>query len=267
MPAESSTPQKASSDYQASNQRYWTQRAKSYSMQHLGELGGTQHKAWAAELDRMLQQHFDKKPRNHVQVLDIGCGPGFFSIVLAELGYNVTAIDYTESMLEQAKENAAKASCKVNFQRMDAENLEFTDGSFDAIVSRNLTWNLPHPCVAYNEWARVLKTGGILLNYDANWYGYLYHDNLREGYDADRANTAKAGCEDRYLHTDINAMEELAEQVPLSAKYRPAWDEQLLSSLGMKVSVDLRVSDRVWSDEELVNQASTPLFGICALKH
>ncbi len=266
MPAETPTPPHMQGNYQQSNQRYWNNRAESYSAQHLGELDGSQHHAWAAELDGMLQKRFMGRERSDVRVLDIGCGPGFFSIVLAELGYSVTAVDYTEGMLEQAKRNAQNAGVNVKFQRMDAENLAFADAQFNAVVSRNLTWNLPHPCVAYKEWTRVIKPGGMLLNYDANWYGYLYHDNLREGYDADRANTAKAGCNDRYLHTDIDAMEELAEQVPLSAKYRPAWDQQLLSELGMQVSLDLRVSDRVWSDEELVNQASTPLFGICALK-
>ena len=35
------------------------------------------------------------------------------------------------------------------------------------IVSRNLTWNLPHPEMAYKEWLRVLKKGGRLLNFDA----------------------------------------------------------------------------------------------------
>lgn len=37
------------------------------------------------------------------KILDIGTGPGFFSIILAEAGYQVTAVDYTEAMLEEAK--------------------------------------------------------------------------------------------------------------------------------------------------------------------
>ena len=40
---------------------------------------------------------------------------------------------------------------------MDAQALEFEDESFDVIISRNLTWNLPHPEMAYKEWLRVLK--------------------------------------------------------------------------------------------------------------
>lgn len=57
---------------------------------------------------------------------------------------------------------------------MDGQNLEFADGTFDVVISRNLTWNLENPQKAYSEWQRVLKEGGVLLNFDANWYGYLY---------------------------------------------------------------------------------------------
>lgn len=57
---------------------------------------------------------------------------------------------------------------------MDAQNLTFHDNMFDVIVSRNLTWNLDSPAKAYREWYRVLKPGSILLNFDANWYAYLY---------------------------------------------------------------------------------------------
>ncbi len=253
--------------YRHSNQTYWTNRSHSYSEQHRGELNGSQHAAWAKELDAELQKAFGAKQRNEVKVLDIGCGPGFFSIILAELGYQVTAVDYTESMLEQAKANAAALGQTAQFMQMDAENLAFESESFDAIVSRNLTWNLPNPEGAYAEWTRVLRRGGLLLNYDANWYAYLYDDEMRKGYESDRANTAKAGCNDRYLHTNIDAMERLAGTVPASSLSRPAWDQRVLGECGLAVAVDHRVSDRVWSAEELVNQASTPLFGIRARKH
>ena len=64
--------------------------------------------------------------------------------------------------------------------RGDVQNLEnIQDGSFDVIVTRNLTWNLEEPQKAYQEWCRVLKKGGILLNFDAGWYNYLLMTNRR----------------------------------------------------------------------------------------
>lgn len=69
---------------------------------------------------------------------------------------------------------------KVSFFRMDAQNLAFMDNSFDVVISRNLTWNLEKPDQAYREWCRVLKSGGVLLNFDANWYGYLYDEEKKK---------------------------------------------------------------------------------------
>ena len=57
---------------------------------------------------------------------------------------------------------------------------------FDVVISRNLTWNLKDPKRAYEEWCRVLKPGGKLLNFDANWYGYLYDEEKRLSYEEDR---------------------------------------------------------------------------------
>lgn len=82
--------------------------------------------------------------------------------------------------------------------------------SFDVVVSRNLTWNLQEPAVAYKEWCRVLKKGGLLLNFDANWYGYLFDEKKRQAYEEDRKNTQELGVEDHYVGTDIDAMERIA---------------------------------------------------------
>mgnify|MGYP000482475991 FL=1 len=48
-------------------------------------------------------------------------------------------------------------------------NLEYEDESFDVVITRNLTWTLPDVDKAYKEWHRVLRKGGVLLNYDANY--------------------------------------------------------------------------------------------------
>lgn len=74
----------------------------------------------------------------------MGCGPGFFPRILAEAGYRVTAVDYTPERLKKARENAGNCLDPIIFLRMDAQNLEFEDNTFDVIISRNLTWNLEH---------------------------------------------------------------------------------------------------------------------------
>ena len=55
-------------------------------------------------------------------------------------------------------------------------------------------------------------------------------------------------------------MEDIARRVPLSAVRRPAWDLGLLSGLGLCCSADEQVWQRVWSEDEKLSFASTPLF-------
>ena len=86
-----------------------------------------------------------------MKILDIGTGPGFFAIILAQAGYQVTAVDYTEEMLKEARHNAGELAEKIQWLQMDAQNLDFPDQTFDAVVSRNLTWNLENPTRAYQD--------------------------------------------------------------------------------------------------------------------
>ena len=69
--------------------------------------------------------------------------------MMAQHGYQVTGIDYSEQMLMHALENAKDIipdiADSITFRKMDAQNLEFEDNSFDVILSRNLTWGLEHP--------------------------------------------------------------------------------------------------------------------------
>ncbi len=89
--------------------------------------------------------------------------------------------------------------------------------SFDVIVTRNVTWNLPRPDLAYKEWLRVLKPGGVLYNFDADWYGHLYNEEKRSGYEKDRQQTEEQNVEDYYSGTDIEKMEEIARQVSVES--------------------------------------------------
>lgn len=249
------------------NRDYWTNRASGYSEINQDELRTSQREVWRGELKTHIERQFPDRDPKSVRVLEVGTGPGFFAILLCELGYDVTAVDLTPAMLEEARKNAGSLSDRIVFLEMNAEALTFPDHSFDVILSRNLTWNLPHPEAAYREWKRVLKPGGLLLNFDANWYHYLFDAQARTGYEADRTASEERGIQDRNIGHDFEVMERIAMRIPLSNTMRPAWDHAVLSGLGMDVSTDLQAWDRVWSAEEKINFASTPMFlvrAVCA---
>ena len=238
-------------------EEYWTKRAEGYSQVNQGELATQQRQIWLGNLREHLP---DKKPED-VKILDIGTGPGFFAIILTQAGYQVTAVDYTEEMLKEARHNAGELAEKIQWLQTDAQNLDFPDQTFDAVVSRNLTWNLENPTRAYQEWLRVLKKGGKLLNYDANWYHHLFDEEKRKEYEEDRKRVESLHMEDHYTCTDIDAMEDIARKVPLSRINRPLWDKELLEDLDCsKVEIEEDVWKRVWSREERANYYSTPMF-------
>lgn len=254
-------------EYARDNISYWSKRSFSFSKNKQEELATDQHAVWSRTLDERIAAHFPDRSRETIKVLDIGTGPGFFAILLTELGYQVTAADYTKAMLLQAKHNAGELAVKIRFLQMDAQHLTFPDACFDVIVSRNLTWNLREPEQAYAEWCRVLKPGGLLLNFDANWYCYLYDAHALSGHLHDRENVCRSDVEDDRAGTDIESMESIAKRAPLSMQRRPQWDLKQLEELGMTAEADPDIWKTVWTRTELLNNASTPMFLVAANKN
>ena len=70
--------------------------------------------------------------QKEIKILDVGTGPGFFAILLAEAGYQVTAIDYTEEMLKEAQQNADGLAKCIAWKTGDAQALDVESNSFDA---------------------------------------------------------------------------------------------------------------------------------------
>ncbi|MBE6909775.1 MAG: class I SAM-dependent methyltransferase [Ruminococcaceae bacterium] len=248
------------------NKAYWTQRAPSYSEINRSELSSQSRVVWRDTICEQIRARFPGRAPRELRVLEVGTGPGFFAIILTEAGYRVTAVDLTPSMLAEAKKNAGALAGEIEFLEMNAEALTFADESFDVVLSRNLTWDLPHPEDAYREWHRVLKPGGLLLSFDANWYRYLFDEQALAGYEEDRQNVAARGIRDEGVGENFDVMEDIARRIPLSRLLRPAWDRRILSGVGFDVETDERIWERVWAEEEKVNFGSTPMFLIRAVK-
>jgi O-antigen biosynthesis protein len=94
------------------------------------------------------------------RVLDAGCGTGYGSRILAESGAEeVVGIDIAESVVEAAR---AREPAGVHFQVGDVRNLPFEDASFDAVVSFEVIEHVTEHDLALDEFARVLRPGGIV---------------------------------------------------------------------------------------------------------
>ena len=215
--------------------------------------------------DRLLvlgRHWYDAGPEG--RILDVGCGPGFFPIILGREGHSVTAVDYTEAMLDQARENCSRYGVDAEFMRMDAQHLDFDDDSFDVVISRNLVWDLESPRGAYREWLRVVRPGGKLMVFDGNHYLYIYDEEYAEVREGDRRISAE---HDHMNGVDASIMERIARELPLSRERRPQWDVDTLIEMGAKnlvVDTDGRDSYRIQIDGETIYLPST--FFICVTK-
>ena len=90
-----------------------------------------------------LRDLFAKLAGSKGRLLEVGCGIGVDSIQLAKCGFDVTAVDLTESALQVAKEFAARRDVNINFQLGNAEGLDFADASFDVVYSFGVLHHTP----------------------------------------------------------------------------------------------------------------------------
>ena len=104
-----------------------------------------------------------QSPVQGTKVVELGCGPGFYSRKLAERYpcIDVIGVDRSERQLCWARERInASALQNCSFERVNVLSLPFSDGSFDALIASRMFTILPEPGKAVNEMFRILKTGG-----------------------------------------------------------------------------------------------------------
>ena len=101
------------------------------------------------------------------QVLDVGAGTGNAAIAAARAGHDVTALDLSEELLEQAQGRAEREGLKIRCVRASAEHLPFPDASFDAAISTFGVMFAPDQKRASAELLRVTGSGGTIAL--ANW--------------------------------------------------------------------------------------------------
>jgi ubiquinone/menaquinone biosynthesis C-methylase UbiE len=153
---------------------YWDWRSQTYDNGRCG-FQEAEKSVWKKELMPVLKCEKD------LSVLDVGTGPGFLALILAEMGHKVTGVDISKGMLEKARENARAMNLKIDFIHADGEKLPFEEESFDLLVNRHLLWTLPNPKKAAEEWTRVLKRNGRILAIDGAWFDPSMDATLRRG--------------------------------------------------------------------------------------
>ncbi|MFJ7908043.1 class I SAM-dependent methyltransferase [Kitasatospora sp. NPDC096204] len=108
-------------------------------------------------------------PGAAADVLDVGCGTGSLSLLLAADGHRVTGVDLAPRMVGRARAKLVAAGLTARFLVGDAGAPPLRDGSFDVLLSRHLLWTLPEPERALRAWVRLLRPGGRLVLVEGRW--------------------------------------------------------------------------------------------------
>jgi len=96
------------------------------------------------------------------KVLDVACGQGNAAIAAARRFADTAGLDYAANLLEQGRERAAAEHLSVAFTDGDAEQMPYSDGQFDTVLSTVGVMFAPHQERAAAELVRVTRPGGTI---------------------------------------------------------------------------------------------------------
>lgn len=116
--------------------------------------------------DETYQEHMERykfalERVKGLSVLDVACGAGYGSHMLASEAKEVCGIDISDEAVQYAREHYSGQNIK--FEVMDSRAIKYPDHSFDAVVSFETIEHVPEPEVFLKEIKRILKPDGLLI--------------------------------------------------------------------------------------------------------
>jgi ubiquinone/menaquinone biosynthesis C-methylase UbiE len=128
---------------------YWDEDAHTYDETRSHAISD------ALEAAAWRQALADALPEPGSTVLDIGAGTGALSLLAAELGYEVTALDLSPGMLGRAEVKAKERGLEERMHFVVGTATGPPDGPFDAVMERHVLWTMPDPVGAMERWREV----------------------------------------------------------------------------------------------------------------
>lgn len=116
-------------------------------------------------------------PLEDQKVLEIACGTGRFTVMLAERGANIVGLDISAAMLQQGRKKAqvAGVSDHLEFMRGDAARLPFPDDHFDTVFAMRFFHLADTPAAFLSEMRRVAKEQVVFDTFNATSTRSIYN--------------------------------------------------------------------------------------------
>ena len=114
------------------------------------------------------------------EVIEFGCGAGYFTKVIARKARHVIATDLSDRMLEVARVQLQKFQ-NITIQKANCEDTYFPSGRFDSVFMANLIHVVENPMNVFQESHQILRHGGLLLVVDFTGYGMNWFEKMKLG--------------------------------------------------------------------------------------
>lgn len=114
------------------------------------------------------------KEDNLGNLIELGCGTGYFTKTLADKSESIISTDISEEMLSIAREKLKE----IEFKNMDCQDLKFSDGTFDTVFM-GLVLLFTEPEKALKESRRILRQGGLIIIADPDISFLSFYGNLK----------------------------------------------------------------------------------------
>ena len=114
------------------------------------------------------QVHLLRKYNQGTDLLDIGCGEGFFLFNASRMGYTVKGIELCQEAAEYARKEF-----DLDIETKPFEEAEFQENYFDVVTLWQVLEHVPHPLVILKEVHRILKPGGLVAVSTPDFGGVL----------------------------------------------------------------------------------------------
>jgi ubiquinone/menaquinone biosynthesis C-methylase UbiE len=189
--------------------------------------------AWRAAIHRAL-------PGPGAKVLDAGAGTGALSLLAAELGYDVTALDLSEGMLSKARAKAEAAGFELTFVVGSAS--EPPSGPFDAIMERHVLWTMPDPVEVLRAWLDVTAPGGRLVLFEGVWGADTLMQKSKDG-----AAAAIRRVLGMHEHHHASYPDDVLSQLPLARMTSPVPLIDMVREAGWRSLRIQRLRDVEWA--------------------
>jgi ubiquinone/menaquinone biosynthesis C-methylase UbiE len=152
-------------------EHYWSKFARTY--------GDDQNYVIGKAIQQLIIQQLSEE-HDLGDVIEFGCGTGYFTQTIAKKAKNVLATDLSDEMLEIAKIQLQKFR-NITVQRINCEATSFPSERFDTVFMANVIHIVANPIKVLQESHQILRNGGLLLIADFTGYSMSWFETIKLG--------------------------------------------------------------------------------------